>query len=127
MDPNALASIAPGGATVTAAAGMSMWELFLGAEPVIKLVMLALIGASFWSWTIIIQKILKLRSLYKSADHFEEAFWSGGSLDELYERLQNRKLDPLASTFCAAMREWRRSLTKGVVVRSTELRGTLQQ
>lgn len=104
----------------------SLWDLFWGAEPVVKLVMLALIFASFWCWTIIFQKVMKLRCLYRAADHFEETFWSGGSLDELYDRLNNRPNEPMSAIFCAAMREWRRSVSKGLV-RSTDLRGTLQQ
>jgi biopolymer transport protein TolQ len=106
--------------------GSSMWGLFWEAELIVQLVMVGLIVASFWSWTIIFQKIVRLHKLYSSAEQFEESFWSGGSLDELYDRINNRPLDPLSSIFCSAMREWRRSITKGVI-RSTELRGTLEQ
>jgi biopolymer transport protein TolQ len=103
-----------------------MWNLFWDAEPIIKLVMAGLIVASIWSWTIIIHKALRLRSLNSLADQFEEAFWSGGALDDLFDRLQNRVLDPLSAVFCAAMREWRRSVSKGTI-RSSEMRGTLEQ
>lgn len=137
MDPHTLSSLPQaanylGAASqVTAsslqkAASLSMWDLFLGAEPVIKLVMLVLIFASFWSWAIIFNKVVRLRRLYSAAEQFEEAFWSGGSLDDLYDRVQSRRQDPMTAIFCSAMREWRRSVSKGAV-RTTDLRGTIQQ
>ena len=48
------------------------------------------------------------------AEEFEEAFWSGGSLEDLYDRIDNRPSNPMASIFTAAMREWRRSASKGL-------------
>lgn len=111
-------------APVIASHSMSLWGLFWGAEPIVKLVMTGLIVASIWSWAIIIHKTLKIRKLNAEADSFEEAFWSGGALDDLYERLQNKILDPISAIFVSAMREWRRSVSKGV--RSSE-RGTIEQ
>lgn len=105
---------------------LSMTELFWGADPLIKLVMLMLVAASFWSWTIIFQKVVRLRRLNAAADQFEEAFWSGGALDDLFDRINNRPQDPLSATFCSAMREWRRSISKGIA-KVSETRGTLAQ
>lgn len=106
---------------------LSMWDMFWGAEPVIKLIMLGLLAASFWSWTIIFNKVMRLRQLYKLASQFEDAFWSGGSIDDLYDRIQNRAVDPLSRIFCAAMREWRRSIGGKSLTSNTELRSTIQQ
>ncbi|MCX7338275.1 MAG: protein TolQ [Alphaproteobacteria bacterium] len=105
--------------------GMSMWDLFWGASPVIKLVMMGLIIASIWSWTIILHKLYKVRQLNTAADQFEDAFWSGGALDDLYDRIQGRPQDPLSAVFCTAMKEWRRSISKGII--RTAERGTLEQ
>lgn len=116
---------APAGVPV-AESGLSLWGLFFGAEPIIMLVMILLLVASFWSWTIIIQKVVRIRKLNAAAEQFEEAFWSGGALDDLYDRIQARPQDPLSAIFCAAMREWRRSVSKGLVL-STDGRGTLHQ
>ena len=44
-----------------------------------------------------------------AAEKFEDEFWSGGSLDELYERIGSIPEDPMAAVFSAAMREWKRS------------------
>ncbi len=90
----------------------SLWGLFLQADIVVKAVMLFLAAASLWSWAIIFDKVLRLRSLTKRAEKFEEKFWSGSSLEELYDRVGPRPPDPMSSIFVAAMREWRRSSSK---------------
>ncbi len=106
-------------------AGHSMWDLFFGAGPIIKFIMIGLIVASIWSWTIILFKTHRIRSLNAAAHRFEEAFWSGGALDDLYERIQRNPKDSMSVVFCAAMKEWRRTLSKGK--RVYELKGTLDQ
>jgi biopolymer transport protein TolQ len=115
MDPTQTAAVA--GAAMQH--DLSMWALFLRADIIVKLVMLALIGASFWCWAIIFDKILKVRQLTQRAEQFEESFWSGGSLEELYDRIGARPLDPMSSVFVAAMREWRRTAAKGLADRDT--------
>jgi biopolymer transport protein TolQ len=92
---------------------LSAWNLFLRADIVVKVVMLALVLASFWCWAIIFEKVLRLRRLGARAEQFEESFWSGGSLDDLYERMEARPDDPMSSVFTAAMREWRHSAAGG--------------
>lgn len=104
---------------------LSVWALFLQADWIVKGVMLFLLAASIWSWAIIFDKIIRLRRLREQARQFEEAFWSGGSLEELYDRLSNRPVDPMSSIFVAAMREWRRSAAKGLLA-SEQFRESLQ-
>jgi biopolymer transport protein TolQ len=120
----------PGETAAVAGAAMqhdlSMWALFMRADIIVKFVMLALIGASFWCWAIIFDKVLRVRQLYAKAEQFEEAFWSGGSLEELYDRIGSRPLDPMSSIFVAAMREWRRSAAKGLADRDN-VRASLPQ
>ena len=91
------------------ASELSVWSLVVHADVVVQLVMLILLVASFWSWAIIFEKALRLRSLRNQAEDFEEAFWSGGSLDELYERVGKQPGDPMSAVFASAMKEWRRS------------------
>ncbi len=98
---------------------LSMWALFLRADLIVKAVMVALILASFWCWAIIFDKLLRLRQLWKRAESFEESFWSGGSLEDLYDRIGSRPADPMSAIFVAAMREWRRSAAKGLTDRET--------
>lgn len=101
------------------AADLSLIGLFLRSDVVVKAVLLILILASFWCWAIIVEKIFKLRRLVVQADDFEESFWSGGSLEELYDRIGGRPEHPMAFLFAAAMREWRRSTSRGIGTEKT--------
>ncbi len=105
-------------------ADLSVWSLFIHADWVVQFVMIILLMASLWCWTIIFAKLMKLRDLQASAERFEEAFWGGGSLDSLYDRVGSRPNDPLSAIFAAAMREWRRTTTRGKNA-ARELRETL--
>ena len=111
MEQTAVASAAIAGSVVH---DLSVWGLFLQADVVVKLVMIILVLASFWCWAIIFEKIMRMRRLRVQAEEFEESFWSGGSLENLYDRIDNRPKEPMASVFTAAMREWRRSAAKGL-------------
>lgn len=93
----------------TAANQMSMWDLVWASDTVTKVVMIGLIAASVWSWTIIFEKFATLRQVKSNTKKFEEAFWSGGSLDRLYDAIGNHPRDPMSAMFMAAMKEWRRS------------------
>jgi biopolymer transport protein TolQ len=91
------------------AMNLSLWGLFLEADIVVKLVMLMLLLASVWVWAIIIEKTVTVRRINREASAFEDAFWSGGSLDELYEREGADPDNPMAAVFGAAMSEWKRT------------------
>jgi biopolymer transport protein TolQ len=108
-----------------AATDLSVWTLFLNADLIVKLVILMLVLASVWSWAIIFEKFVRLRRLHQHADEFEDQFWSGGSLEDLYDRVGAQPLDPMAAMFSAAMREWRRSVSKGLAV-AGQMRAGLQ-
>lgn len=115
-------------ASVSSSGGdASMFSLFWRAELIVQLVMIGLIIASIWSWTIIIEKTRRLKKLNESADSFEEMFWSSGSLDSLYERVNSKPGDPLMSMFCTAMREWRHAISKGMRRQTNVQQGTLEQ
>ena len=95
---------------------LSIWGLAMQAEFVVKLVMLALLLASFWCWAIIFQKTKQIRKLKAQASEFEDSFWSGGSLEELYERIGTTPDHPLAMLFAVAMREWTLATTRGIPI-----------
>ncbi len=88
---------------------LSLITLFLQADIVVKLVMLLLLMASIWVWAIVFEKITSLRRVNKAAAVFEDRFWSGGSLEDLYDQEGARPTHPMAAVFGAAMGEWRRS------------------
>jgi len=71
-----------------------------------------LLLASLWCWAIIFEKWIGVRRLNKRSNAFEKTFWSGQSLDDLYDRISAEPRDPMSSVFVAAMREWRRSPSK---------------
>jgi biopolymer transport protein TolQ len=88
---------------------LSPLGLFLQADWVVKSVLLLLLAASVWVWAIIFEKTISLRRANRAANGFEDRFWSGGSLDELYEAEGAHPTHPVAAVFGAAMGEWRRS------------------
>ena len=93
----------------TAGGDLSLWGLFIEADIVVKLVMLGLLAASVWVWAVVFEKWTSLRRVNRDADTFEDRFWSGGSLDELYDQEGAKPVHPMAAVFGAAMGEWRRS------------------
>jgi biopolymer transport protein TolQ len=123
MPGNPIDQVSLGG---TIAHDLSIISLFMQADLIVKLVLFLLLAASFWSWAVIFDKVMRLRRLSRDAESFEESFWSGGSLDDLYDRIGTRPLDPMSAVFAAAMREWRRSAAKGLTA-STTMRTSLQQ
>ena len=84
----------------------SLWCLFWSAHLVVKAVMVGLLGASIWCWAIIVDKTLLFRRTKAEMDAFEDTFWSGQSLEELYRALHEKPNTGLAAIFVAAMREW---------------------
>ena len=87
---------------------LSMWDLVWSSDLVTKAVMIGLIAASVWSWAIIFEKFNTLRQVKHLSKLFEERFWSGGSLDKLYDSIGNPQ-DPMSAMFVTAMKEWRRT------------------
>ena len=87
----------------------SMWSLFARATFTVKLVMLVLILASFWSWSIIIQKLISYRRARREAGLFDQRFWSGEPLDGLFEEIGPDPDGQSERVFAAGMTEWQRS------------------
>ena len=92
-----------------------MLSLFLQADIVVKLVMIGLLFASIWCWAIIFEKVVTYRRTRGRMDQFEKVFWSGHSLEELYQSLSARTNHAMAALFVAAMREWKRSHETGAL------------
>ena len=103
-----------GGESAPSAIGsISVVSLFMRADLVVKAVMVLLLLASLWSWAIIINKSFALSGLRRRAAKFEKAFWSGRSLDDLYQQFSAKADHPMAVVFVSAMREWRRAFEGG--------------
>ena len=67
----------------------SMMGMFLKSDWVVKFVIVLLVIFSIQSWKTIIQKILLISKLKKISKKFENHFWSGVSLDELYQKIDD--------------------------------------
>jgi biopolymer transport protein TolQ len=93
-----------------AGSDLSLWGLFLQADILVKLVIIGLLLASVWVWAVVFEKWSSLRRVNKEADTFEDRFWSGGSLDDLYDQEGTQPTHPMAAVFGAAMGEWRRTV-----------------
>jgi biopolymer transport protein TolQ len=89
---------------------LSLLTLFLQASWIVQVVMIGLLVCSIWVWAIAIEKTLLHMRMRQAMDRFEQAFWSGQSLEELYRSLSARPTHSMAALFVAAMREWKRSL-----------------
>jgi biopolymer transport protein TolQ len=106
-----------------AGSDLSLWGLFLEADILVKLVIIGLLAASVWVWAVVFEKWSSLRKVNKEANGFEDRFWSGGSLEELYDREGVRPTHPIAAVFGAAMGEWRRTVrVAGADVSHTSVR-----
>ena len=91
------------------AVDFSLFALFISADWVVKIVMLGLLGASVWCWAIIIDKSMLYTRYGREMSRFERIFWSGQSLEELYQAQSDRPSPGLGAVFVAAMKEWKRS------------------
>lgn len=91
----------------------SILGMFMQADFVVQTVMIMLLTASVWGWSIIFNTNARVKVARSKADGFEEIFWSGNSLDTLYSSIKKTPDHPMAAVFVAAMREWQRSLGSG--------------
>ncbi|MGH6872820.1 MAG: protein TolQ [Rhizomicrobium sp.] len=101
------------GTTSPDVGGISVVSLFMRADLIVKAVFVLLLLASIWSWIIIVNKAMVMATLKRRADKFEKTFWSGLSLDELYQQFAQKTDNPMTAVFNAALREWRRAFDGG--------------
>jgi biopolymer transport protein TolQ len=94
---------------MNAAPALSLWDLFVHADRFVQSVMIGLLIASIFVWAIAIDKLMLYSRTRRAMDRFEQAFWSGQSLEELYRSLSQRPSHSMSALFVAAMREWKRS------------------
>jgi len=85
---------------------LSIFSLFLRADPIVKLVIFGLFIASIWSWAIIINKIKMIRKMNNVTKKFEDLFWSSPSLEDLYTNTESKNDNPMIAIFNKSMIEW---------------------
>ncbi len=87
---------------------LTLWNLFLKADPVVMAVMIGLLLASVWTWTIIVSQALRMQRLARENERFERDFWKSEDIDRFYEA-RGRDDIPAAKVLAAGIAEWRRS------------------
>ena len=87
---------------------LSILGLFFQADPFVKGVMFLLIFASIWCWTIIINKSNSIRKEKKLSMQFEDVFWSGVDLNEIYEEYSQNSNNAQVRVFITGMKEFNR-------------------
>ncbi len=100
---------------------LSIWHMITQATLVVQLVMGMLMLASVVSWALIFQKWKMIRKARRSADVFEDSFWSGGDLSKLYSEWGGKEADGdggMASIFIAGYREYSRLYNKSGMKRT---------
>jgi biopolymer transport protein TolQ len=117
----------PGAGGPTSTVDFSIWGIVARADPIAKAVIAILSVASVWSWAIIFEKVIALRSVNARSDKFEDRFWSGGSVDQLFDEVGRRPNSPMAALFAAAMREWRQSTAPDHTGQQTILGGVKER
>ena len=94
------ADVAPA-ALPLVSADVSLIALFMQAHWVVKTVMMGLLACSVWVWAIAIDKIFLYSRTKRAMDRFEQAFWSGQSIEELYRALSAKPTQSMAACFVA--------------------------
>ncbi|SEA19202.1 MAG: protein TolQ [Candidatus Thiothrix putei] len=90
---------------------LSILKLIMDASLVVKIVMILLVLASLLSWTLIMVKSSTINSTQSNVTKFEERFWSGVSLNSLYEELsQKAQRHGLERIFYDGFHEYKRAL-----------------
>ncbi|RQW83796.1 MAG: protein TolQ [Methylococcus sp.] len=89
---------------------LSILQLMLDASPVVQAVMALLILASIVSWAFIFSKYREINRAEETTDEFEERFWSGIDLADLYRQLarEDYETEGLENIFMAGFKEFAR-------------------
>ena len=85
----------------------SIIAVFLRADWVVKAVLIGLIAASLWSWTVIIDKLVRFAVLNRDADQFEEKVSSGRALDDIAAESGEAPTQAMPRLLQLAIRTWR--------------------
>lgn len=99
-----------------ATGGFSPLALFLEADIVVKAVMIGLLIASIWTWTIIVSFGIKIGKVQRRSEKFERSFSAADNVDKFYDDHGKSTL-PMAKVLAAGVKEWRRSTARGPIDR----------
>ena len=102
-------------------ADFSLIQLFVGADFIVKAVIIILIAASVYSWALIFDKYKLFKKIEKSTSNFEDKFWKSKSAESFYNSLSNKEKDPVANIFQSAMTELIKTKSKSSSIQSARV------
>jgi len=105
---------------INAHEGIALWALVRDASLLVQIIMLLLLVASMISWTMIFRKWFALKAAYREASRFEEKFWAGANLNQMYTDLSRKDAAGMGSVFVAGFKEYAR-LDKQKSLQPTEV------
>ena len=116
-------------AKIEHAGKLTVMQMFLDAEPVVKVVMIGLVLASVLSWTLLVTKLLEFGSLNRTSDRFIEAFRGAKSVTEMNRIAMSDEYEgnPLADMTAAATQEVELSRQAGLAVSGAHRETTLHR
>jgi biopolymer transport protein TolQ len=120
------AEIATQAIGLTSSTDFSLINLFLRADIVVKSVIIILILASIYSWSLIFDKYRLFKRIHKSSSVFEDKFWNSKSAESFYNTLPNKTMDPIANIFRSAMVELIRSKSKNSTIQTARVTRVLE-
>jgi biopolymer transport protein TolQ len=91
----------------------SALAIFVRGDFVVKIVLIGLLAASLWSWTVIIDKLFRFAALKKEANAFEDEVNSGRSLEDVAAQYGERPKAALPRMLSTALKEWREARARG--------------
>ncbi len=103
---------------------LSLWHMVVHASLVVQVILVLLLAASFLSWFFIFRKGAILKQAHRTADEFEERFWSGTELNALYNQIN--RLHPrggLEQIFLMGFREFARLRQKPSITPTAVVEG----
>jgi len=92
---------------------LSFFAMMLHASVVVQAVMALLLLASLWSWWQIFLKLFALKRAQQQTDRFEDDFWKGGDLNELFQRATQSRGGALERIFSSGFREYAKHRRQG--------------
>lgn len=113
--------------TISHAGKLTPIQMFLDAEPVVKVVMIGLVLASIYSWTILVTKIFEFAALNRAADRFVEAFRGAKNIGDMGRIAMSEDFEgnPLADMAAAAAQEVELSRQAGLAVAGEHRESTI--
>ncbi len=104
----------------------SFLHLVVGASHLVQAVMALLLLASVVAWVMIFSKWAAVRRARRSADAFEDRFWSGADLGEVYRQIASRRdnTSGMETIFEAGFREFARLRKQGVIDADAVMEGS---